>query len=459
MVKKNFSFNQGLVITPIDGRNYSKTKDLSKFFSELALNKYRIKIEINYLIFLAQHKIIKELSKKETRKLFSIAEEFGEEEFNELKKIEEKIKHDVKAIEYFIRAKLKQKKIEQLIPFINIGLTSEDINNLSYGLMLKDCRDQTIFPEIFKLIGAIKDIALKEKRTSMLARTHGQPAVATTVGKEMINYFVRLEKQTVKIKGFIFEGKLNGAVGNHNALRIIVPEKNWLKLSSHFVSSFGLSPNLYTTQILPYDNWLEFFGIISLVNGILTDLCINIWQYIMLEVFVQEKKEKEVGSSTMPQKINPIDFENAEGNLQLANSLFDYFRRKLVSSRLQRDLSDSTVRRSFGEAFAYSVLSWKNIGVGLSKISINREHLQNQLDEHFEVLSEALQTYLRWKNDGQAYERLKLLTRGKKIDKKEYLLILKELGLNKEKKLVDLTPSKYIGYAEELVKSLSKKKI
>ncbi len=362
-----------------------------------------------------------------------IVKNFGDKEYVELKEIETQTNHDIKAIEYFLQTKLRRAKLEKIISFIHFGLTSDDINNLAYGLMLKDCRDQIIVPEIFKLTSAIKEFALKEKRTPMLARTHGQPAVATTVGKEMANYFFRLKKQLRRMENFVFEGKCNGAVGNNNALKFVLPEKEWMKKNAGFVSLLGLSPNLYTTQILPYDNWIEFFGIVSLTNGILVDFCINVWQYIMLEVFLQKKKENEIGSSTMPQKVNPINFENAEGNLQLANSFFNFFERKLISSRLQRDLSDSPVRRSFGEAIAYSVFSWKNIAVGLSKIFVNRKYLQNQLDEHFEVLSEALQTYLRWKGDSQAYEKLKLLTRGKKINKKEYLLILKKLGLDKEK--------------------------
>ncbi len=458
MVKKIFSFNQGLAITPIDGRNYLEIKDLSNFFSEYSYNKYRINLEINYLVFLSQQRIIDKLSKNEIKKMLVIVKNFGDKEYVELKEIETQTNHDIKAIEYFLQTKLRRAKLEKIISFIHFGLTSDDINNLAYGLMLKDCRDQIIVPEIFKLTSAIKEFALKEKRTPMLARTHGQPAVATTVGKEMANYFFRLKKQLRRMENFVFEGKCNGAVGNNNALKFVLPEKEWMKKNAGFVSLLGLSPNLYTTQILPYDNWIEFFGIVSLTNGILVDFCINVWQYIMLEVFLQKKKENEIGSSTMPQKVNPINFENAEGNLQLANSFFNFFERKLISSRLQRDLSDSPVRRSFGEAIAYSVFSWKNIAVGLSKIFVNRKYLQNQLDEHFEVLSEALQTYLRWKGDSQAYEKLKLLTRGKKINKKEYLLILKKLGLDKEKKLADLTPAKYTGYAKELVKSLSKKK-
>lgn len=446
----------GKAITSLDGRYYSKISNLSQYFSEFVLNKYRIKVEINYLIFLSNYKVISKLTKKDIALMNHLIEGYNNQDFIRIKEIENKTNHDIKAIEYFLREKLEKCGLKRSVSFIHFGLTSEDINNLAYGIILKNFKEKVLEKEIFQLIKRLKKMAEEYQDIPMLARTHGQPAVGTTVGKELANYLYRLSKQFIKIKSFKFEGKCNGAVGNINALKVALPSKNWIEINKKFVESFGLKPNLYTTQILFYDNWIEFFQIIFLINAILIDLSINIWHYLMLNIFSQKKKNSEVGSSTMPQKVNPINFEQAEGALGLANSMLEFFERKLTHSRLQRDLSDSIIRRSFSEAFGYTILGYKNIQADLDKLTVNREMLFKELDEHWEILTEAVQTVLRLKNDPLAYERVKSFSRGKKMTKEEYFRLLKNLGLENNKKLKTLKPKKYLGYAKELTKLLVK---
>ncbi len=454
---QDFFLFQGQAITPLDGRNFQKIKNLSQYFSEFALTKYRIFIETEYLKVLLKNKITRNFTGQENKIISLLSDKFDEKSFVEVKKIEEEIVHDVKAVEYYIRSKLEKTSLKDVTSFIHFGMTSEDTNNLAYALILKDFKEKIAEAELLQLINQLAQMAKKYADIPLLARTHGQPAVGTTVGKELANYVYRLRKQLLKLRKFRFEGKCNGAVGNNNALKTVLPEKNWLKITSDFVFGLGLDPNPYTSQILYYDNFLEFFQIISLVNGILHDLCVNLWIYVMLEVFVQIKKEKEVGSSTMPQKVNPINFENAEGNLQLANGMMEFFERKLTHSRLQRDLSDSTIRRNFGEAMGYSILAWKNLMIGLEKLSVNENRLKAEIENRWEILTEAIQTTLRLKNDKKAYEKMKTLVRGKTINQDEYKKILIDLGLDRNKNLSDLTPSKYIGYATELTKQLNLK--
>jgi len=450
--------NSENAITPIDGRYSKQTQFLNNYFSEIALVKYRIAIEIEYLVKLSCYKIIS-LSKKESSLINKIINEFDSEEFKKVKIIEEKINHDVKSIEYYLRTELKEKKLERLIPFIHFGLTSEDINNLSYALMLNDFKKEVLAPQLLNLLNQLEKLMQSTTNIPILARTHGQPAVGTTFGKEIANYYHRLEKQYDKIKQFIFEGKCNGAVGNFNAVNFTYPNIDWIDFSNSFIDGMGLKPNLYTTQILPYDNWLEFFQIIMLANGILFDMSINFWQYIMLNIIQQKKGVNNIGSSTMPQKINPIDFENAEGNLQIANSQFEFYVRKLVSSRLQHDLSDSTVRRNFGTTFSHTILAWNSILRGLNKISINKKIVQTELNNHWEILAEAVQTYLRSTNNKTAYEKLRVLTQGKTLTKNLYFNILKRLNLDKVKILKTLTPTKYVGLAEKLTKLIINSKL
>lgn len=437
-------------ISPVDGRYAPETKALADFFSEQAFTRYRIFIELSWLLHLSSISRMAPVTGKHKTIFKQIMNGFGNTEFARFKKIEEKTRHDVKAIEYYLREEFEKKGLSAFIPFIHFGLTSDDINNLAYGLILKECRGKILVPALDAILQTLKQLALDTKKAPVLARTHGQPAVPTTFGHEIAVYYARLKKQYEKIETFSFEGKCNGAVGCHNALSFVYPDTDWIAETTAFVSGFGLSPNPLTTQILPYDNWIEFFQIVSLTNMILTDLSVNMWMYVMNETVSQKKIEGQVGSSTMPQKINPIDFENTEGNLQLANTHFELYLRKLPLSRLQRDLSDSTVRRTFGEAFAYTLVGWKSCLRGLHKISLNTKHAATELANHYEVLAEAIQTFLRSKKDTAAYEKLKSLTRGKIITPEEYMIILKELGLDKEKMFADLSPGTYTGLAEKL---------
>jgi len=445
IVKKNItSLKFSDALSPLDGRYFLKLQDLASYFSEKTLFYYRLLIEIKYLFFLSEKKLIRKIEEKERVFFEEILKNFNEKEFLKIKKIEEKINHDVKAVEYYLKEKLEKNSASDLVAFIHFGLTSEDINNLSYSLMLKNFQEKKLIENLKKLIEKIKAMADEFKDIVFIGRTHGQKAVPTTLGKEFLNYYYRLEKQIKKIKDFQFEGKLNGAVGNFNGLKLAFPKENWKKLSAEFITQLNLKPNLYTTQILFYDNYLEFFQMIYLINGILIDFSINIWQYIMLEILVQRKKEKEVGSSTMPQKVNPINFEQTEGALGLANAMFNFFIQKLTHSRLQRDLSDSIIRRFFGEALALTILGWQSFFSGLDKIYPNVDFLKKEMEESYEVLTEAIQIVLRLKKDSEGYEKVKKLVRGKKLQKKDYLEILKVLGLIDNKKLKNLAPEKYL---------------
>ncbi len=448
------TLSQAYAISPLDGRNHLKISSLSEYFSEFALNKYRTKVELEYLLKLSEWKVVRKLSAKETSKIVGIYKDFNLDDYFEIKRIESKTNHDVKAVEYFLRQKLEKAHLDDLTPYLHLGLTSEDTNNLAYGLILREFNEKVLVGELQVIIYRLLEMSKKYKGVEMMARTHGQPAVATTVGKELGNYCYRLSKLQKKLKTFKFEGKLNGAVGNLNAHKTLIPNIDWLKVSRSFVMELGLEPNLYTTQILFYDNWMEYFQAIILVNSVLVDLSINVWQSIMLNIYILQKKEGEVGSSTMPQKVNPINFEHAEGNLLLANSMMEFFVRKLTSSRLQRDLSDSTIRRNFGESLGYTVLGWKSVFEGLNKLSVNKKHLEDELLGHWEILTEAVQTALRLKGDKDGYEKIKKISRGKVINKKSYTKMLNDLGLSDNKKLQDLNPIKYSGYSIELINKL-----
>lgn len=440
------------LISPLDGR-YSQISDsLKSYFSEYAYLKYRVKIEVEYLKMFA--KILKISSGDDDKKLNSIVKNFSIKDAEVIKVVEDKVRHDIKAIEYFLREKINKLGLKKLSAYIHIGLTSEDINNLAYSLMLQDSFKFVISQELVNLIKQIKSLLKQYQRAPILARTHGQPAVMTTFGKEMANYYYRLEKQIARLNSFKFEGKLNGAVGNYNALQLVYPKIDWVKFSEKLITYLGLAPNYFTTQILYPDRWIEYFQILSLINNILVNLSQDIWNYIMLETLILKKEKNQVGSSTMPQKVNPIDFENAEGNLQIANCYFELYSRKLIISRLQRDLSDSTVKRTFGVALGHMILAWKNIVRGFKKISLDEVKTKQELDNHWEILAEGLQTYLRSIGDDHGYEKLKKLTQGKKIDRKSYKQIIKELKI-KDKRLIELTPEKYIGLASKLVNKLT----
>lgn len=450
MKKNNSSLNFFDALSPVDGRYFLKLQNLQNYFSEFSLFRYRILVEIRYLIFLSENKIIRKLNQTERDFLHSIYDKFDKKDFLNLKKIEDLINHDVKAVEYFLKEKFKKTSLKDIISFIHFGLTSEDINNLSYSLILKKFKENILEKKMEELINFIKNLSYQFKDQIIIARTHSQPAVPTSLGKEFLNYYYRLKKQFLRLKKFQFEGKLNGAVGNFNALNFVFPDYDWLKLSEKFISSFDLKPNPYTTQILFYDNYLEFFQMVDLVNGIIIDFSVNIWNYILLDILKQRKKEEEVGSSTMPQKLNPIDFEQAEGALGLSRSMLNFFIQKLTLSRLQRDLSDSIIRRFFGESLALTILGWQSFLKGLKKIYPNQEKINQEINENYQVLTEAIQTFLRLKNDDLAYEKVKEKVRGQKLSKADYLKLLKYLGLDDNKKLKELTPEKYVGYAKSI---------
>ncbi len=439
-------------ISPLDGRYAEATAPLSGFFSEFAFLRDRVRVELNFLAALSKTGIFRPLSDSESAQLESIKENFSSADAESILAHERKTRHDVKAIEYFLQEKLQGTSLEDLLPWIHFGLTSEDTNSLGQAIALKESRDKIILPNLQLLITNLSDFALRSRSVPMLARTHGQFAVPTTLGKEFAVFIARLKKTRDEISAFRFEAKLTGAVGNFNALQSAAPQVDWISFSEEFVSSFDLEPNLLTTQILPYDNWVRYFDLIRLTNSILIDFAQDIWRYISDGTLKQAVVAGEVGSSTMPQKVNPIDFENAEGNLGVANSLFTHYAQKLTVSRLQRDLSDSTVRRTFGTALGHSLIAWTNFQRGLKRIAPDQEKLKAELNAHWEVVSEGAQTILRAVGKPDAYESLKEQTRGRVLTEAEYKSWADAIDVDVEtrKKLKNLSPESYIGLAIQL---------
>lgn len=442
-----------LAISILDGRNRDKLEAVASYFSEFALIKYRIRVEIAYLLSLAKTtRLVKKISKKEESFLTSLWQKFTPEEALLVKEIENKINHDVKAVEYYLQNKLKKTKLANLIPFIHFGLTSYDINTPAYGLMLFDFRQDVLIPKIDLVQAKLRQLIENCRGMIMLGRTHGQPALPTTMGKELAIYYKRVKTEVEILRQLPIEAKLTGAIGNFNALKFVVPEIDWFKFSKKFILSLGLQPNLFTTQIMPYESWLRIFDSLKRLNNILIGLCQDIWWYISFEYFLQKKKEEEVGSSTMSHKINPIQFENAEGNLGVANSLFEFFSRKLAVTRLQRDLSDSTVKRDFGVAFGFTLLAWDSISSGLDRISPNPQKMKRDIDNHWEIFSEGIQTYLRLHGYKNAYGLLKEKTRGRVLTKEQMWRLIDELPIKvddkKRLKIKDLAD--YKGLAEQL---------
>src|SRR3989344_2335333 len=445
-------FLQLASINPLDGRYRNRIEELSKFVSEYALIKTRIEVEIKYLLALSEHKIIRPISKKEKEVLLSLVEKFDLKSAQKVKEIEKETRHDVKACERFLREFIKKTSMKDLVEMIHFGLTSEDINNISYRLILKRAVNKVLIPALQEINSSLRNTADKYKNLPMLARTHGQAAVPTTLGKEIAVYINRLKTQITKLTTSKLSGKLNGAVGNYNALELTYSKVNWIRFSQKFVLSFGFVPNLITTQISPYDDVSEFFQIFQRINNILIDLDQDVWRYISDGWFAQNVKKGEVGSSTMPQKVNPIDFENSEGNLGMANSILEFMSRKLMISRLQRDLSDSTVIRNIGTALGFSLVGYKSMITGLSRIRPNEEKISEDLDKDWSILTEAAQTILRKNGVKDSYYSILKNTRGRIFKEEDWLSLVNSLPIKRDDKklLLKLTPGSYLGLSEKL---------
>jgi len=447
-------------ISPIDGRYANKTAILRPIFSEFGLIRYRVLVEIRWLQALAAHSEIPEISAfSESAQQFlnHIVDNFSLEEAQRVKNIEKTTNHDVKAVEYFIREKIaNQPELEKASEFIHFACTSEDITNLAYALMLSEARKTVIVPQMATLLDALLVLSERYAEIPMLSRTHGQPASPTTIGKEIANVVYRLKRQEQAIENTPIFGKINGAVGNFNAHLIAYPDVDWLNFSQQFVTALNLHWNPYTTQIEPHDYIAELFHGVARFNTILIDFCRDIWGYIALGYFKQKTVAGEIGSSTMPHKVNPIDFENAEGNLGIANALLQHFAEKLPISRWQRDLTDSTVLRNLGVAMAHSLIAYESCLKGIGKLEINQSVIESDINSAWEILAEPIQTVMRRYNVPQAYEKLKDLTRGRGIDKARLHAFIAELSIpaSEKSRLLNLTPEKYIGNAIEQAKNI-----
>ncbi|WP_094752331.1 adenylosuccinate lyase [Psychromonas sp. CD1] len=448
-------------VSPVDGRYGSKTAILRQIFSEFGLIKYRVQVEVRWLQKLAQTEAIVEVpafSAQANAELNAIISQFSEADAQRIKDIEATTNHDVKAVEYFLKEKVADnKELHAINEFIHFACTSEDINNLSHALMLSCAKKEVILPYCTRIINAIRDKAIEYKSMPMMSRTHGQPASPTTMGKEMANVVARLQRQIKQIESTQMLGKINGAVGNYNAHVSAYPDIDWQTFAEQFVTSLGVTFNPYTTQIEPHDYIAELFDAIARFNTILLDFDRDIWGYICLGHFKQKTIAGEIGSSTMPHKVNPIDFENSEGNLGLANALFAHLGSKLPISRWQRDLTDSTVLRNLGVAIGYSVIAYESSLKGISKLQPNEENMRKDLDANWEVLAEPIQTVMRRYGIEKPYEKLKELTRGKRVDGPAMSQFIDTLALSDTVKaqLKAMTPANYIGQAIDLVEKMA----
>ncbi len=449
-----------LALSPLDGRYAGKVDALRPIFSEYGLLKARVKVEVEWLLALANEPGIAELAPfpaAAAARLRALADGFAPAHAARVKEIERTTNHDVKAVEYFIKEQLKDDaELAPALEFVHFACTSEDINNLSYGLMLEEARRTVLLPSLDDIAARLRALAHAQAEQPMLSRTHGQTASPTTLGKEVANVVARLERQRRQIAAVELTGKINGAVGNYNAHAIAYPDVDWPAFAKRFVESLGLVFNPYTTQIEPHDNIAEIGDAARRANIILIDLARDIWGYISLGYFKQKLKEGEVGSSTMPHKVNPIDFENAEGNFGIANALFEHFSAKLPISRWQRDLTDSTVLRAVGTAFGHSQVALDSLAKGLGKLTVNPERLNADLDAAWEVLAEAVQTVMRRHGLPNPYEQLKALTRGQGITAESMKAFVESLDLPEDAKqgLRELTPGGYIGLAADLAKAI-----
>ena len=447
-------------ISPVDGRYGQKTDALRPIFSEYGLIRHRVIVEVRWLQALAAHEGIAEvpaLSSHADHLLNDIIENFSEQDAQRVKNIERTTNHDVKAVEYFLKEKTEgNSELQAISEFIHFGCTSEDINNLAHALILREARNQALLPLLDDVIRAISELAKRYADKPMLSRTHGQTASPTTVGKEMANVSARLRRQREQYAAIPMLGKINGAVGNYNAHLVAYPDIDWPAFSRQFIADLGLEMNPYTTQIEPHDYMAEQFDALARYNTVLIDFCRDVWGYISLGYFKQKTIAGEVGSSTMPHKVNPIDFENAEGNLGIANALFSHFAAKLPISRWQRDLSDSTVLRNTGVAVAHCVIALESCLKGINKLQLNEARTAEDLDNSWEVLAEALQTVMRRHGIEKPYEKLKDLTRDHAVNRDTLQVFIQTLDLpaTVKQELESLTPASYIGNAREQAQSL-----
>jgi adenylosuccinate lyase len=447
-------------LSPLDGRYHKQLEPLRACFSEAALFRYRTAVEIRWLLALAAESAIGEIkpfSKATHAELERIIETFSEEDAAQVKAVEAETKHDVKAIEYWLKKRLAgNPEGARVAEFVHFACTSEDINNLAYGLMLKEGRDKVLLPALDRVIEALAALARRLADAAMLARTHGQPASPTTLGKELANVVHRLRRARRSIASVSLTGKMNGAVGNYNAHFAAYPDFDWESFARAFVESLGLEFDAYTTQIEPHDSLAEQFDAVARANTVLLDLDRDLWGYVSLGYFRQRTQSGEVGSSTMPHKVNPIDFENSEGNLGIANALLRHLSEKLPVSRWQRDLSDSTVLRNIGVALGHSLLAYESCLKGLGKLEADPARMLEDLEANWEVLGEAVQTVMRRYGLPDPYEQLKALTRGKRVDGEAMRAFIRGLKLPEAEKarLLKLTPAGYLGKAVELARRL-----
>ena len=443
-------------ISAVDGRYRGKIKELAPIVSEYGLIRNRVQVECEWFLFLSHTKEIKEIREigdADVLMTRDIYLNFSVEDAERIKEIESETNHDVKAVEYFVKAKLQENQnTEELAEWIHFGCTSEDINNTAYAIMLQKARSTIMLNAMNSLVAEIEFLAKLNASLAMLSRTHGQVASPTTLGKELKNVSERLKRQINQLESIEILGKFNGAVGNFNAHYVAYPDVNWVQLSDKFLQGLGLKINKHTTQIEPHDYIAEIFDCIKRFNQILLDFDRDIWSYVSIDYFKQKKIEGETGSSTMPHKINPIDFENSEGNLGIANALLEHMSAKLVISRLQRDLSDSTVLRNIGSTLGHCLLAYKSTLKGLTRLEVNDEKISKDISESWEVLAEPVQTIMRKYGMNEPYEQLKKATRGRQIDETLFQSILTELELPKKAvdELRSLRPENYIGLAIEL---------
>ena len=446
-------------ISPIDGRYKESVSELEKYFSEQALMRHRVFVEVQYLLSLIGHasfKNIKPLNKKCLLSLGGLCENFSSKDFKRIKKIEQKTNHDVNAVVVFVSEKLTELNRKDLVPLVHFGLTSEDINNISYSLMVKGAVANVLVPSIKNVLKELKKLSKGSKMLPLLSLTHGQPATTTTLGKEMSIFITRIERQLEQINNVKLLAKLSGATGSYAAHKVAFPKVSWSKFSKKFIKKLGLVQCPVSSQVEPGDSLAELLHIFIRINNILSDFSLDMWLYISRNVFVQKNVSGEVGSSTMPHKINPIFFENAEGNLDIANNNFSFLASKITRSRLQRDLSGSTVFRNIGVGFAHSLLSYKNLLKGILRVSPNKSQTEYELDQSWGILAEAVQTVLRKSGDALAYDKIKKITRGKPLTKDAYLAMVGELDISSKDKnmLLNLSPKTYLGEIDKILEDI-----